>query len=330
MRNFIFLLAFSLSLFVSSAEATPKNFATRPDVQAYINSLVQKYNFDPVWLSETFGQVVPNKKIIKLMTRPSEVKPWYFYRSLFITKTRVNNGIEFWRQNQSALKQAEQVYGVPASIIVAIIGIETSYGDIKGKFRIIDALSTLAFLYPARAKFFRDELTQFLLLARDYKWDPTSVRGSYAGAIGMPQFMPSNYRHYAVNFSGKKEVDLINDPADSIGSVANYFKERGWEQGEPIASPARGSLWCFHLYNERFKKGNLPIATLFQLNKIGISPDKTFPDSMKATLMKLNNGIDEEYWVGFKNFYVITRYNSSILYAMAVYQLSQLLEKGMG
>lgn len=300
--------------------ANAMSFADRPDVQNFIARISNKNHFDQTWLTDLFSQVSTNDKIIQLITKPSESKPWYFYRSLFITHRKIKNGLVFWRENATALRQAEQTYGIPASLIVAIIGVETDYGNIRGRYKVLEALSTLAFDYPPRARFFQNELEQFLLLSREQSWMPETVYGSYAGAMGMPQFMPSNYRHYAVTFHQTHQVNLFNDPDDAISSIANYFRAHGWQPGQPVAMPA-------YVLGE----DNLPLAsrkpkyTVVELEQFGVHPKHTVAKGVKTMLIRLDEGKQTQYWLGFNNFYTIMRYNSSPLYAMAVYQLSEIL-----
>lgn len=311
----------SILLFFSMGVLADTPFSHRPDVRTFIEHISEKDNFDRAWLHNLFSQISTNDKVIQLITKPSESKPWYFYRSLFITNAKIRGGLAFWEKNKIALEHAQQLYGVPASIIVAIIGVETDYGNIKGRYRVAEALSTLSFDYPPRAKFFQTELEQFLLLTRDQSWDPLSVWGSYAGAMGMPQFMPSNYRHYAVSFHHRKGVNLFTDPHDAISSIANYFKSHGWQAGQLVAMPA-------YVLGE---DDNLPFMsrkpkyTVAELEQFGVHPKHTVAKGTKSMLIRLDEGKYMQYWLGFNNFYTIMRYNSSPLYAMAVYQLSEIL-----
>ena len=227
----------------------------------------------------------------------------------------------FWNDNALTLKKASEKYGVPPEIIVAIIGVETRYGQHKGRFPVIDSLSTLAFAYPPRSRFFRSELKEFLLMAREEKINPLKQLGSYAGAMGLPQFIASSFRSYAVDFDGDGSRDLWNNTSDAIGSVANYFKRHGWQEGEPIAHRAviKGQKYK-KLLNDELK----PQWSLADFQSHGVRPAQKVPAKLEGTLLELDTGTPKpEYWLGWENFYVITRYNHSAHYSMAVFQLAQ-------
>lgn len=308
---------------VFSATSCATQFNERPDVQQFIHGMVVRDNFNEQQLNDIFSDVTPRPQVIKLMTKPAEKKPWSFYRKLFISDKRINNGLVFWRQNARVLSDVERLYGVPASIVVAIIGIETSYGDNKGNIKTLDSLATLAFDYPPRAKFFQGELEQFLLLSRDLSADPRQFYGSYAGAIGYPQFMPSSYRKYGIDFNKNNSADLINDPVDAIGSVGNYLNKKGWRPHQPIAVRAKVKGTAFETIGKN-------TYTLKKLATLGVKPVKNYPADLKAGFLILEGVDGPEYWLVFRNFYVIKAYNSSSLYAMAVYQLSNILEQQRG
>lgn len=296
----------------------------RADVKLFIQEMVDKHHFDATKLTALFKDVTLKQKIVDAITRPAEAKPWHQYRPIFVTETRINEGVKFWNENEAALKAAEAKYGVPPEIIVAIIGVETRYGRHKGGYRVMDALSTLAFAYPERAKFFRSELEQYLLLAREEKLDPLEIKGSYAGAMGKSQFISSSYRNYAVDFDGDGKRDLWNNNADAIGSIANYFKRHKWQAGGAVAAPAIvGSNGIQQLVKEGYK----PHSTVAELRQRGVTAkSKVDPDALGA-LIELKTRAGHEYWLGLNNFYVITRYNHSPLYAMAVHQLGQAIIK---
>lgn len=317
-------LLFFIFLFITPMTFADTPFNQRPDVQQFIEYMVVKHQFNESKLDNLFSQVYTNQQVLNLMSKPAEKKPWYIYRKIFITDRRVAEGVQFWRQNARALRNAERIYGVPASIIVAIIGIETNYGDNRGNIRTLDALSTLAFDYPSRAQFFRGELEQFLLLTRELSRDPTTLYGSYAGAMGYPQFMPSSYRKYAIDFNkSKRHADLLNDPMDAIASVANYLKQKGWRAHQPIAERAKVVGGAY----ERLERKSY---TIKQLANYGVYPTVKHPANTRAGFLMLDGADAPEYWLVFRNFYVIKAYNSSSLYAMSVYQLSKLLEKNRG
>lgn len=297
----------------------------RADVQAFIREMQVKHGFNAAQLQNTFSRAQAQPSIIAAMSRPAEAKPWYAYRELFLTPKRIQGGAQFWNQHAAALARAEQTYGVPAQFIVAIIGVETQYGGNMGKHRVFEALSTLAFGYPRRANFFRKELENYLLLTRAEGIDPLSVRGSYAGAMGFGQFMPSSFRSYAVDFDGDNHRDIWSNPTDAIGSVANYFKKNGWRTGQPVAVPAAVTGGrSAALISERL---NPPKHSVAYLRSQGVTSQRAVSDTQKAMLLKFAGKQGAEYWLGFDNFYVITRYNRSQLYAMAVYQLSEAIRQ---
>lgn len=262
------------------------------------------------------------QEIIDAMERPYEAKPWHRYRRLFLTPERISGGLAFWRENAEILARAEETYGVAPEIIVAILGVETNYGARLGEHRALDALTTLGFSYPKRADFFRSELEQLLLLSLEGQVDAAAATGSYAGALGKPQFIPSSYRAYAVDFDGDGKRDLWGSNADVIGSVANYFRRHGWVPASPVALRARvpGSAPAQHGVAE--KTPVAPNTTLDRLRSAGVDWQEPIGGDIPATLVRLD-GSEDEYWVALQNFYVITRYNHSNLYALAAYQLSQ-------
>ncbi|NOX77142.1 MAG: lytic murein transglycosylase B [Gammaproteobacteria bacterium] len=319
-------LFFGLSTFTLAAPPNaPLNgpaVAQRADVQDFIKKMVDKHGFDADRLTALFGQVQLKSKIISAITRPAESKPWYKYRPIFVTQTRINEGVAFWEKNRAELERAEKIYGVPPEIIVAIIGVETRYGRHKGGYRVMDSLSTLAFEYPKRSKFFRDELEQYLLLAREENLNPMDIKGSYAGAMGKAQFISSSYRHYAVDFDGDGKRDLWNNTSDAIGSVANYFKLHKWQPGAKITAPA--IVGSNHI-QVLVKQGYKPHSSVAELRQRGVTAKVKLDPQAMGALIELKTRAGREYWVGLDNFYVITRYNHSPLYAMAVYQLGQAI-----
>ena len=325
-------LAFMLSLAMITVLATnissaADNLAQRADVISFINSMVKKHQFQRQELTELFTQARFHQKIIDAITRPAESKPWYEYRPIFLGDNRIRGGVDFLKNNRAVLQRAEDEYGVPAEIITAIIGVETFYGRHKGGYRVMDSLTTLGFDYPKRAAFFRGELEEFLLMAREEKLDPLSVMGSYAGAMGQPQFIPSSFRSYAIDFDDDGKRDLWQNTADVIGSISNYFKRHGWIRGEPIASPATVSGTHIKALVDR---GLKPHSSIKALQRQGVHPVDPLPAKTKAALIELEQKNGNEYWLGMNNFYVITRYNHSPLYAMAVFQLGQEIDKLRG
>jgi len=320
------ILAAILLCISATIAAKPADFERK--TRDFARQMAQKHDFDQAELGRLMSDISYRQKIIDAISRPAEAKPWHQYRKIFVTESRAREGVAFWEANKGLLQQAEREFGVPQEIIVAIIGVETRYGRHAGTYPVMDALATLAFGYPKRADFFRRELEEWLLLTREEGLDLTGTKGSYAGAMGMPQFIPSSYRAYAVDFDGDGKRDLINNKADVIGSVAAYFKRHGWIQGAPITMPARGA----DAEHEHFVKGGMkPSFRIDELAKSGITPKKPLPDKSLSSLIKLEGMKGDEYWLGLNNFYVITRYNHSNLYAMAVYQLSRkiLAEKSV-
>ena len=312
-------ILFSLLITVALPSVSYANYSSRQDVQQFINEMVQKHGFDEKMLSYWMQDVKQQKTALEAIARPAEAKPWKQYRPIFITSRRINNGVDFWKKHADLLARAEKHYGVPAEIIVAIIGVETFYGKRIGSYPVLDALTTLGFDYPPRARFFRKELEQFLLMSREEEVDPRTLKGSYAGAMGMPQFISSSFRAYAVDFDGDGHRDLWNSTADVVGSVANYFSRHGWQAGKPVVTRASVVKPTDKLGDKQMK----PHKTVGEFKQLGVSPMKPFSNEEMATLLKLDGSEGYEYWLGLHNFYVITRYNHSPLYAMAVYQLSQ-------
>jgi len=319
-------IIFVVSCLWTALSCAADNYESNPSAQVVIDELVAEEDFDREQLMAIFAQAERKDSILKAIARPAEkTKPWYEYRAIFLNDTRENQGVEFFDRYRVELGRAEREFGVPAEIIVAIIGVETSYGRIAGSYRVIDALSTLAFDYPPRSPFFTSELKNVLILSRDQDIDPMSLMGSYAGAMGYGQFMPSSYRHYAIDFDNDDIVDIWNNPVDAIGSVANYFSEHGWRQGEVVVSAATAAANTPEAIFVKSRKDLKPTRTVAQFAAEGVvAKIKLDPDAL-ATAMKFEQEDGYEYWLGLHNFYVITRYNHSAMYAMSVYQLSQAL-----
>ncbi len=303
----------------SGAAAAPQ--AESAAIADFIAMMAEHHGFESSTLAALLAETKVRDDILKAMMNPAEAKPWYRYRELFVTPARSDGGVVFWRAHRAALQRAEREYGVPASIIVAIVGVETRYGGYTGKHRVLDALTTLAFHYPRRAAFFRRELEQFLLLARAEGWDSRTPKGSYAGAMGIAQFMPSSYRHYSIDFDSDGEHDLWN-PEDAIGSVANYLHHHGWKADGLIAVPARRTGGTPGAFAQQPVK---PMHTLAELADLGVTPTQSVAYNPRAVILELDGEGGPEYWLGFDNFYAITRYNTSRLYALAVFQLSEAI-----
>jgi membrane-bound lytic murein transglycosylase B len=308
---------------VQRAEAAvPSSY--KVERERFVAEMVDRHNFDPAELTALMASARYQQSIVDAMNRPYEEKAWGTYRRLFVTPERIAGGQRFLAEHKALLDEVEAAYGVPAEVIVAIIGIETNYGQTLGPHRVLDALTTLGFSYPRRAAFFRKELEQFLLLAREEQLDAATVRGSYAGAVGRPQFIPSSYRAYAVDFDGDGRRDLWASDADVIGSVGAYLAQHGWRRGEPIASPAELSPPPGAGIQVGGKRPVVPKVRVAQLVAAGVKPADALDPNALAALIELENG-GSEYWVTLENFYAITRYNHSNLYALAALQLSEAI-----
>lgn len=291
-----------------------------PGIPEFIDEMVSKHHFKRDDLVKVFDQVNHRQDIIDVMNNPSTRKPWLEYRDSFINPGRIDGGMKFMMKYAEPLQRAETLYGVPKEIIVAIIGVETLYGRQAGNFRTLDALTTLTFDYPRRVEFFKSELEQYLLLAREQDFDLLNIRASYAGALGIPQFMPSSYRRNAVDFDGDGKIDLLNGTVDAIGSVANYLKQYGWKPGELIAIRANAS--------ETGRPNDVGAArSMTAWKDLGVIPQGQIGPDVYAYLLDFTLPKEKEYWFGFNNFAVITTYNNSVYYAMSVYQLAVELSK---
>ncbi|MDQ7015790.1 MAG: lytic murein transglycosylase B [Gammaproteobacteria bacterium] len=309
-----------LLLAASLAEAA---YSDRQDVRQFIQKMVKKHQLNKATLTELFRGAEKQNVVLKAMAKPAEgVMQWHRYRRIFLTDNRINKGVAFWRDNRALLEKAEKEFGVPARIIVAIIGVETYYGKRWGTLPVLDTLITLAFDYPKRAKFFTKELEHFLLLQEQESIDVRKVTGSYAGAMGMPQFISSSYRAYAVDFDGDGRRDLWNSKADVIGSVANYFKRHGWTMGQPVTEQLHPKG---NAYKSLLSKKLKPKRSAQQLKKAGFAVEAKKGERFSVTEFIQKKSTD--VWLGRHNFYVITRYNHSPMYAMAVYQLSEEIAK---
>jgi membrane-bound lytic murein transglycosylase B len=319
MKSLLRVSVLCLSLFSINIFASPADLQ-----KEFVDLMVDKHQFDRQVIENTLAKANKNEKILQSIAKPWEAKPWHQYYPIFLTEKRLVKGLEFWQTHKKTLAQAEEVTGVPAQIIVAIIGVETFYGTYLGNYSVLDALVTLGFHYQPRAKFFRSELAQLFLLAKEENFDITALKGSYAGAMGWGQFISSSYRHYAIDFDNDGVRDLLNNPVDAIGSVANYFKKHRWEKGQGVAFKAQVSGDShLPLVNKSLKYSHT-WQQLQQAN-VSISPNLLSTDT-SVKLMEFAQADSKEYWVGLRNFYVITRYNRSPLYAMAVFQFSEQLK----
>ncbi len=333
------LMAAGLLGAVSPAEARPArnqskpkpeveqiDYSTRDEVREFVREMAENHQFEPNELLQMFARVRHDSSVIKYM-QPAPVgfkRSWSVYRERFLDPLRQREGARFWKENEASIRKASELYGVPEEIIVAIIGVETIYGRITGDYRVIDSLTVLGFDYPRRAAFFKSELEQFLLFTRENAIDVFSVRGSFAGAIGLPQFMPGSIRRFAVDFDGDGRIDLRGSRADAIGSVARFLAEHGWQRGQ--ATHFQLTFADEQRLSPMIQAGIEPKFIKNELDDYGVQVEPALPDDMKVALIDLPNGDNTtSYYLGAQNFFVITRYNRSSFYAMAVIELSRAL-----
>ncbi|MEO8223354.1 MAG: lytic murein transglycosylase B [Gammaproteobacteria bacterium] len=328
--NIAALIVVSAAALLASActlSAEPGLDPGRPDIQAFIGELARNDGFEPDYLATIFKGVESKQGILDAMSRPAEkVKPWFEYRNIFLTPRRISAGVDFFREHETRLRQISASTGVPAEIIAAILGVETFYGTRTGNFRALDALATLAFDYPPRSAFFRGELRQLFLLAREEQLNIGALTGSYAGALGPPQFIPSSYRAYAVDGNGDGRRDLFQNWDDITASIANYFARHNWQPGQPIATRAQFARDAVR------PTGPTELVlrdTVGSLTRQGVQFTTDLPATAPALLVTLQGEDGDEYWVGFQNYYAITRYNRSTMYALAVFQLSEAIAAGV-
>jgi membrane-bound lytic murein transglycosylase B len=315
--NLVLMVALPVTAFAVSLDA-------HPELQSFIQAMVTNHGFSERKLNNWFRQTNIQQDIIRAINTPKEALPWYEYRKLFVTKPSANRGQRFWKNNANALSMAQREYGVDPATIVAIIGVETQYGRNTGRYRVLDALTTLTLKHPPRRKFFRSELEAFLLLTRELQTNPLKLRGSYAGAMGVPQFIPSSYRQYAIDFNGDGRRDIIGNVTDAIGSVANFLKAHGWQKGgaviERLELEEELVVWL-----EKIKSS--PMPPLQYLLGYGILPVQYNDGDPSTALIRLEGESGPVYHLGYNNFYVITRYNRSRNYAMAVFELSEWIRR---
>ena len=314
----ILLIAFLTSQSIYS------DYSVKDETIEFIDYMVQKHGYEKSNLESIFQRAEYQEKVVRIMNRqPEGTMTWERYREIMVNESRISAGKEFIRSHKQDLKRAEKIYGVPAEIIASIIGIETRYGRIKGNIRVIDSLSTLAFDYPRRSKFFKIQLEEFLLLSKEENFNPEEIEGSIAGAMGYGQFMPDSYRDYAVDFDNDGVRDILNNPVDAIGSVANFLNKKGkWKPNAPIAIRAKA-------INEikEIKSSFKPYMTSMELEKIGLVASEGIPGNLKFVPISLDLEDGYEYWLGFDNYHSISRYNRSKLYVMAVFEFSNSLSK---
>ena len=315
------MLKLLLILLLSLTGAAQADYSEHPKGKKFIAEMVDKHQLNAAHVTAALKNARRNERVLELIQRPAEKRlQWKDYRKIFLTDERIDAGVDFWLQHESILTKAQQQYGVPASVIVSIIGVETFYGRIRGGFPALDALSTLAFDYPPRASFFTSELAQLFLLAEENNLDLTELEGSYAGAFGMPQFISSSYRAYAVDFDGDQEHDLWQSVPDVVGSVANYFDRHGWKKDQPVVEQTPVTKAASKLVVDNPK----PSISYETLANAEIYPKRK--GTGEYSLLKLEAESGVQYWIAHHNFYVITRYNHSNLYAMAVHELSQKIK----
>ena len=319
--GFTFLIVLFSFLFSLSARAV--NLDEHPVLRVLMDEMVSKYGFTHKELGDWLSRADIHEDIIEAINRPKENLPWYEYRKLFVNDDRAQRGLRFWKTNAEALFRASSEYGVPPEIIVAILGVETFYGRQGGRYSVLDALVTLTLRYPERSDFFRNQLVEFLLLARELGVSPLTIKGSYAGAMGIPQFIPSSYRSYAVDFDGDHKRDLT-DTDDAIGSVANFLKQHGWKRDEPIVGEVKldGSMYAWLENN-----GLEPRISVQHLSRYGILPVQRIDAHQLAALVVFEGETAPIHRLGYTNFYVLTRYNRSKNYSLAVVELSEQLHK---
>lgn len=319
LRASVFLWLLFFPMFCSAT-----SFAEREEVRSFVAEMHERNGFDSEELLHLFAQAQSLPAVIKAILPPADpgIRSWQTYRSRFVEPHRIGAGVKFWRANKASLAKAEALYGVPREIIVGILGVETIYGKHSGRFQIFSALATLAFDYPPRAVLFRGELEALLLLAREEKRDVLDYRGSYAGAIGMPQFLPSSIRQWAVDFDHDGRIDLMASPDDAIGSVAHFLAAHGWEEDGPILAPAKAEG---PRIDELLAEGIKPQRTPEQLAEFGVIANAA-PPCPTALIDYVTPDMPTSYRLGYNNFYVITRYNRSTFYATAVYELAEAVK----
>ncbi len=297
------------------------DYSQHPEAIKFMEEMKTAHQFTEAELNGWIKSAEKKQNILDAIARPAEkAKPWRDYRPIFIQPQRVSGGVEFWQQHEKTLAKAEKKFGVEPEIIVAIIGVETGFGKNMGAHRVIDALTTLAFDYPPRSPFFRSELVNYLLLTREQQKDPLAFKGSYAGAMGYGQFMPSSYRNWAVDFDDDGFKDIWNNPVDAIGSVANYFNAHGWRHKNAVVIPAN---FTGDRSAMTFNQIEVPKTPYKNWKRLGLKTKQKTASSLPLLAIEFDGAEGLEYWLGLHNFYVITRYNRSPMYAMAVYQLSQ-------
>lgn len=326
--NFVKSLLLLSCLTTTVLAQAQTDYEEHPLAAAFTEKMVSQHGFDKTTLVTIIKQAERKQSILDAISRPAEkTKSWKDYRNIFISAKRINKGIAFYQKHQQLLSKVEQEFGVDWPVIVAILGVETRYGEITGSFRVVDALATLGFDYPPRGKFFRGQLEQFLIMCQEQGFEPLSLKGSYAGAMGWGQFIPSSYRNFAVDFDGDKTADIWNNEADALASIANYFAKHRWIMNQPVAAKVEFVGDYDDAWNKRNEKPKTLLSEWQQRGVKGIPED--WSKDQGATLMRFEAKGGIEYWLGLNNFYSITRYNHSNLYAMAVNELAEAIKAGV-
>jgi membrane-bound lytic murein transglycosylase B len=320
MMRFASVVGAVLAATVVAHAQTTQWVELKPEVEELVLRMEREHQFDANELREMFAQFKPNETIIKAFNTPATSKPWHYFRNLYVTSSRVDGGVAFWNKHAELLERARATYGVPEEVITSIIGIESFYGKRTGRFQVADALYTLGFEVPRRSQFFQGQFEQFMLLTRENGFEPLDVKGSFAGAMGIPQFIPSSYRDYAVDFDKDGRTDLFASVADAVGSVGNYLSRFGWNDGGQVVLRAKLSSSDTHKLESL---GVKPSLTIKQFRARGVEPAGDIADDIDGGFFVLEDDDGPQFWISLNNFYVITRYNRSKNYAMAVHQLSQ-------
>ena len=307
-----------------TSQSIYSDYSENDETVKFIDYMAQKHGYEKSYLEAVFQRAKYQERVVRIMNRqPEGTMTWERYRVIMVNESRISAGKEFIKSHRQDLQRAEKIYGVPGEIIASIIGIETRYGRIKGNIRVIDSLSTLAFDYPRRSKFFKVQLEEFLLLSREENFNLEEIEGSIAGAMGYGQFMPDSYRDYAVDFDYDGVRDILNNPIDAIGSVANFLSKKGkWKPNVPIAIRAKAISEVKEITSS-FK----PYMTEIELEEFGLEATEIIPSNLKFVPISLNLEDGYEYWLGFDNYQSISRYNRSKLYVMAVFEFSNSLSK---
>lgn len=327
MQEKILMLSLVIGLCVTPITSAT-TFIQRSEVVSFVDTIALEHNIDKSQVLTAFSKIESSPEVLQRMSAQYEALPWHKYKNMLVTEKRIQGGAKFWKEHAKLLKKADREYGIPAELIVALIGIESSYGKNPGKLPVLQTLATLAFDYPPRANFFKNELKEYIILITEQRLDPLELKGSYAGAMGMPQFIASSYRKYAVDFDNSGQIDLHNNVAHVIGSVANYLKSYGWQPKQDVVYKAITKGNAHKKLPVAARNNPVPVLSLQLLKQHGVVPNTKIKNSnANVALLEFHNGTEQEYWIALQNFYVITRYNNSSNYALAVHQLSLAIAK---